>query len=257
MKSRDTESDQQPTNAAESTTLEVDIRRVLLLVFVFCLCIELGFVLLDLTVNWNRWSGSRAIRRMFNITREDGMASWFAVTQTFMLALFCWMTYAVVRKQPVTSLRRGGWLFLALLFTYMAVDDGAAVHERVGTALKHVEFISAFPSYAWQIIFVPFFAMSGLFVLVFLWREAPTVEFRLLTLFAIGCFGFAVVLDFIEGLDDGYRWLEANLDWRVKTVRHFSKSLEEFCEMLGITVLIIYVLGYLPSITRAATVEFR
>ncbi len=30
---------------------------------------------------------------------------------------------------------RRGWLFIALLFAYVSIDDGISIHERLGTAL--------------------------------------------------------------------------------------------------------------------------
>lgn len=225
--------------------------------FLSCLFVEIALVFLDLTVNWQRWSGSRAIRRMFNITREDGLASLFAVVQTFVVAVVCWCIFAVVRKNDRPRFQRFGWLFLAVLFSYMAIDDGAAVHERVGTAFKHANVVTGFPSYAWQLIFVPIFAASGLFMLLFLWRVLSYSKFRWSIVVATGCFTFAVVLDYFEGLEEGYTWLVNQFGWSAKTIKHFSKSAEEFIEMLGMTILLVSFLNHIANIGNTITIQFN
>ncbi len=49
------------------------------------------------------------------------------------------------------------------------------IHERLGTAVETLgedsRLLEAFPSFAWQILFVPLFGALGLFMLWFLWRE--------------------------------------------------------------------------------------
>lgn len=62
---------------------------------------------------------------MFNIAREDGLASWFAVTQTLFVALTLWLIYTLTKRGGGSRSKVYGWLVLTLFFAYMAVDDGA------------------------------------------------------------------------------------------------------------------------------------
>ena len=73
---------------------------------------------------------------MFNTAREDGLASWFAVTQTLLIALTLWLIYSVAKAGRKPRAIVVGWLVLALFFTYMAIDDGAQIHERLGSTFK-------------------------------------------------------------------------------------------------------------------------
>ena len=55
----------------------------------------------------------------------------------------------------------------------MAVDDGAQLHERLGSTFKAMRedvgsSLDFFPSYPWQILFLPIFGTLGLFMLWFL-----------------------------------------------------------------------------------------
>jgi len=249
----------EPNKAPPTVTLAIETHGLLWVVFLGCLIIEIALVYLDLAVNWQRGSGVSAIRRLFNITREDSLASLFSVIQTLAVAVVAWLIYFVVRHKDGGSAARHGWLLLALFFTYMAVDDGAAIHERLGTAVdqKAGGSVAWFPSYTWQLVVLPLFAAMGLFILWFVWGQLPSTQNRLRLLAALSCLGLAVGLDFVEGLDNGYRWLAHQTGWRTNTIAHFSKSLEEFLEMFAMTLLLISFIAHLATISNRLTLHFR
>ncbi len=250
--------------------LTFDPHRVVRNIFVFCVVAIVSFFLLDFFVNYLRLADAGPIRRLFNTSKENGLAAWFGVTQTVMVALTLWLTFVTVKQQGGSKWRKIGWLVLALFITYMAVDDGSALHERLGSAFKASNrdapddswgptMLGIFPSYAWQILFVPLFGALGLFTLVFLWRELDERRARILVAVALACFVLAVGLDFVEGLNPAHRWnlytllsdrfeLEglATKGYRTpyQVLRHFSKSIEESLEMLGMTFLWIVCLRH-------------
>src|SRR3972149_11720348 len=102
---------------AAGVELRVDWRLLASRVLLLCLATELTFVVLDYHINYGRLIDVGAMRRLLNIAREDGLASWFASTQTLLVGLTLLATFAVDRSR--------GYLILALGFLYMAVDDGA------------------------------------------------------------------------------------------------------------------------------------
>jgi hypothetical protein len=241
--------------AGAGLILKTWLNRPLLFIFCACLLVELGLVLLDLTVNWFRWNDSSAIRRMFNITREDGLASLFAILQTFIVALSVWAIYILIAREPDNKKRARGWLVLALFFSYMVVDDGAMVHERIGTAFKQANENIELSSYAWQFLLAPLFVAMGLYMAWFLWQERKIPIRRDWLLAALFCLGTAILLDFIEGVEDGYQALVQTFGWSAKTIAHFSKSFEEFLEMLGMSIFLVFFLNYLGKLT--ATTEIK
>lgn len=225
-------------------------------VLIFCIAFEIFLVLIDIFVNYYELSDIKTIRRLCNIAREDSLASWYGTTQTFTAGLTLWLIFFIAKHSSASKITVAGWCVLAMLFTYMAVDDGAEIHERLGTAFEIVyenkgapdaavswatKLLDIFPSYAWQILFVPFFGVAGVFMLIFLFRELGHGKAKIMVVLALACFVTAVGLDFVEGLDKGHEW---NLHTMIRdkyglgkyTVRHFSKSIEEFLEMLGITL---------------------
>lgn len=246
-------------------------------VFIFLLVAEILLVLFDAFINYAEWSDFSTIQRLFNITREDGLASWFMVTQTSVVALILWVTLFLQRNRAVSGKRIAGWAFLAGFFTYMSADDGAMIHERLGTMAEKAfesdkygyaesmlgRIQELFPSYEWQLVAMPILAAAGLFMLFFLWREFSTRGERLLLLTSAVLMAIAVGLDFVEGLKFNHplnvaAWFSTTFDFTIYTVKHFSKSLEEFLEMLAMSVLLVLFLRHLirlsgPSLTFHCT----
>ena len=224
----------------------------LLFIFAFAILIESALVALDLFINWWSWSEVGAIRRLFNITREDGLASFFAVIQTFLVTLVLWLIYFVVKQQNSRKSDASGWLLLACFFSYLTIDDGAKVHERIGTAINRNYSDLELPSYAWQVFIAPVFCVIGLWIIWFLWRQGNMIK-RSLVFLALSCLATALAIDFVEGMQDGYQILLNITQWPEETVRHFSKSVEEFLEMLGMTLFLLAFIDYF----RVLTSEFK
>ncbi len=277
------------TNSAvlpDEITIDVDwprfVRR-LMLVAVGC---ELLFLVLDYFVNYGNPDGIGALRRLTNLAREDGFGSWFGTTQTMMIALTLWLCFLAVRGRvdaPLPRWHAWGWGALAAFFSYMAIDDGAQLHERIGTLVYElsgkgsagpswfVGLVDIFPSYYWQLVFLPIFGSVAVLMIVFLWR---VLDRRLLLISAAGvvCFVVAVGMDFIEGLGASHPYdlhtlsadglgLEAFAQRRFAhtgfdSVRHFSKTLEETVEMFGQTLLWYVFLTHVGNAARDLRVDF-
>ena len=183
-----------------------------------------------------------------------------------------WVLYfLVVKSSAATKWRERGWLVLALFFSYMAVDDGAQVHERWSRSIRYrLEKLDigldAFPSYSWQLIFLPMFVALGIFTFAFLWRELATKRNRALLVIAFGCLALAVGIDFIEGLEDDHPWnvytmaasspaLESWSQARFQedafeTSLHFSKSIEETIEMFAHSLLWFLMIAHVGVVAN-------
>jgi len=261
---------------------EIHRRRAIAWVAGICAAITLALVALDWAVTYRRGTDIGAIRRLFNMAREDSLASWYAVTVTCLAALTGWLIWAVARRVGPRG-RAVGWLIVALFLTWMTVDDGAAVHERLGTAFELTQeeatvagggsltrLSESFPSYGWQFLLMPQFVLLGVFTLAFLWRTSSGPLVRGLALAALGCLATAVGIDFMEGLDTEHpanlqAWL-ARRPWLaslsapdyktpLESVVHFGKVLEEAIEITGMTLLWAVLLDHLVII--ASRVRIR
>jgi hypothetical protein len=237
---------------------------------------EISFFLLDAFVNFGELIDIGGIQRLCNITREDSLSSWFGSVQTLMVGFTLLLIYLTVRKNRGGSRwQRVGWCVLTVFFIYMAVDDGAEIHERMGSAFKKTyetrdvlgaeeslgeRLLESYPSYPWQILFLPVFGCVGVFMGLFLSRELKRSATRALAAAGIICFVAAVGLDFIEGMDKGHPWnlhtlIEEKYELESYTVRHFSKVIEEMLEMLGTTFFWTAFLMHLSRITRRIQIE--
>lgn len=244
--------------------------RTILILFFCLLGAELFFVWADHVINVGRLVDHGPIRRFFNITREDAIASWFGVTQTWMLGLTAGVLYFVSRGRKDARWQRVGWAVLCLFFFYMAMDDGAEFHERIGSTVKAMVLgdaasesraIGIFPSYTWQLVFLPIFGAFGLFLLWFLNRTLTSTRDKVLVLVAIFLLVLAVIADFFEGIDnprnplDLYTRLADTWDVSRGGLVHYSKAVEEFFEMLSMSVLWIVLLRHL--LQSAPVIEVR
>jgi len=267
MSKKEASPSDEPRGLDGSASFTVDPKSLIWYVAFTAVAVEVTLVLLDFLVNYARPEGHGSIRRLFNITREDALPSWVGTTQTFLIALTLCVIWIVVRRRCTSVWSRRGWGALTVFFFYMAVDDGAKVHERIGSTLGDVfedsSLVEVFPSYGWQLFVMPLFAVAGLLLLLFLWRELTDRRGRVLLLAALTCLTLAVGLDFIEGLDEEHSWnlhaqLDRGLGWDETTeewfgksgfeaVVHFSKSVEEFLEMLANTLLWVAFLRHLTG----------
>jgi hypothetical protein len=224
---------------------------------------EVGLVVLDATINYGKWVRMSALQEFLNTASERSLPAWVAVTQTWMVALTLALIAAATARAGKSRWPVAGWVLLSLFFAYMSMDDGTAFHERLGGGMEHrlgspvesageaVEpLLGWFPSYGWQLALGPFFAGVGLFMVLFLWRQLGDKRLFGLAIAALALMALAVGMDFIEGLERSHPWnlhvgIEQWLGLDSHTVRHFSKSLEEFLEMLGTTLFWLAFLGHL------------
>jgi len=236
----------------------VQPERLMRNLLVFCVASEVLLALADGLITYGGWIALFPIRELCDMSVENGLATWFQVMQTFLAGITLWAIFLLAGQRGVPRASRTGWAVLAAFFTYMAVDDGAMIHERLGTAFelatKHGGgAVNIFPSYPWQVLFMPIFGALGLFMMVFLWRTMRGRGERFRLCLAVALMGLAVVLDFIEGLDDEHRWnlytwisIRFGLDYRTDyTVWHFASLTEEFLEMLSISLLWVNFTYYL------------
>ena len=243
----------------------VNANKMILLVFFGWLALELFFVTIDTVINYNKGSNISQFRRMANLAREDGLATWFSSMQLLLVGMVATANGWRVRLDG-GKWRVVAWALVALFFCYMAFDDGAKIHERVATGVKKwldrgqedgVPIFNSFPSYAWQVIFGPLFVGMGIFMAGFFWKELRTMKMRFAVLCALGCWAVAVGLDFIEGLEQEYddvaEWLGVSSRW----ASHYGRVLEEFLEMFGTTVFLTTFLQQLAGTWGVVEISVR
>ncbi len=260
-----------------SCVFSMHSRRLVRNIFFICIVTEVILFLLDAFVNYGKLVEIGAVRRFCNLAREDSLSSWLGSMQTLLVGFTLLLIFLRKRKdKSATKWNTAGWCVLALFFIYMAVDDGAEVHERMGSVFKAIsmgsvssgdgmpigkKLLEFFPSYPWQIIFMPIFGSMGIFLLIFLRREFKGCPEWTYTVIGITCLVVAVAMDFVEGMDKGHAWnihtiIKEKYHLRSYTVRHFSKTIEEVLEMLGTTFFWTAFLKYFSRIAGIIRFQF-
>ena len=248
-----------------------DADRFTFILFIVLVSVEIALVILDAFINYGRLTRYGQLRRLFNIAREDGLATWVSSAQFLLAGVTLWFIHLRVKLEPAAKSTSRGWGLLAIFFIYLSADDAAKIHERMGSLFKAwarsgpsgdapgyaSRLLDFFPSYPWQIVVGPFFAAMGIFLFLFLWRQFKGTALRSYLVAGIALIAFAQGLDFVEGVKGGHASVERLLSLDRYTVRHFFKSGEEFIEMLGLTFLFMAFLKYLFHITREVELRLK
>ena len=255
-----------------TVTFSLDAERTFRRVLFFWLTLEILLFLADVAFTYSDLVDLRPINRLFNMTREDGLGSLLAITQILFVSLTLWLI-VLTRRRDLPRRLRFGWYFLAIFFTYLFLDDGAAIHERLGTAYEILAeddssadipgqaLLELFPSYPWQILFMPVFSVIGLYMLWFLHHAFDDRRNFRLVFDGLLLYATAVMLDFIEGLESGHvlnvlDWLKHTFDLRSYTVSHFNKTVEETIEMAGTTLIWVAFLRHFMQQTPVLELHF-
>ena len=98
--------------------------------FWFLLSLEILFVAFDVFFNYLALIPVGPFQRFFNMAREDSLIAWLAGIHTLFAGLILWFIYLKVKSRS--------WAFLATFFTYLGIDDGSKLHERIGSGVKYL-----------------------------------------------------------------------------------------------------------------------
>lgn len=240
--------------------MEININRAEFVkkIFLTLILSAVGILLVDIFLNYFQWIPYRPMRRMLNIAREDSIGTWFMTTLMLFIAMTLFSIFKV--KKSENEKLYWGWLVLAVFFFYLGIDDAIKFHERVGSSFKlflggmdsvkgEENLRSFFPSYTWQVVFMPFFGGMGVFILWFLRARLGAYNLFKFIIAALTCYSLAVGLDFVEGFDNPpYHGIADFFGARFQTIKHMSKAIEEFLEILGTIFFFRAYLGYLVEL---------
>ncbi len=232
------------------------------LVFIFLL------VVCDYVFNYLDVLEDRSFRRIWNVARENSIPTWFSSMLAHLLAVTVFAIAAVQRK-IIPAWKTAAWVLIGLFFLWIGIDDFAEIHEKLGGVLVRLaergentaatELLLQNPSYSWHTFIAPVFAVSGLFILGFIWMTFWRQRLLHFIILGFGCWAVAQGLDFIEGLDNVdelYYWFQDTLDIEDEYgVSHTFKVIEETLEMLGTTLLWAGFLYYLAHVSDG--LQFR
>ena len=198
-------------------------------------------------------AGFRLVQ-LFWIDSEGNIPTLFAFA-TLLSAALLLAFIARLRRQAQDRYSRH-WAVMAWVFVYLALDEGAAIHERTvepvrwllnQTSLPSIEFFEIGP--AWIIlgaVFVLVFAFSYLRFLLHLPARTRYLMILSGVIFVTGALGFEI-------LSHSY----AVTHGQENAVYALLATVEESLEMLGIALFLYTLLLHIGSIAPSFAVTIR
>lgn len=174
----------------------------------------------------------------FDLDIEGNVPSLYsAVAVLFCSALLALITHVNWYKSDG---KRFYWLGLTILFLFLAVDEGTAIHEQVGTFLERYMNARGALYFLWVIPYGVLTLVVGLAYSKFVWELPKDTRLRFITagvIFLVGALGIEML---------GAR--EADLHGTNTITYCLLFTFEEMLEMLGIILFIYALLTHLHDL---------
>lgn len=185
---------------------------------------------------------------MLDLDREGTLPAWYSSLLWIFAAVL-----AVLNGAQSRATGRGSWHWwvLAALFVLLSLDEGAALHENIGTAISPaVPEFEGFFTWSWVYYGIALLIAAGLLFLKFLLTLPPRTFLTLgigAVLFIAGALGAEI---FGANIIAGNIQFPSFLNWTRLII------IEEFLEMLG-TIVAIGALLFLLRDGRHVDVAIR
>lgn len=172
---------------------------------------------------------------LFSVNLEVSIPTWYATLLLFMASVL--LMVISLAKYRAQDIAKRYWLGLALIFLYLSMDEGAAIHEILSEPLQKAFNTSGYLNFAWQIVAVPLVLIFGLLYLRFI-VQLPSRMRNLFILAGVTYLSGALVVEAIS----------AN-EWRPDgnpTLTYLGiATIEETLEMVGVVIFIYSLLTYI------------
>jgi hypothetical protein len=171
---------------------------------------------------------------LFSVNVEESLPTWYATLLLFGAAgLLAFITAAKFATQDAAAWR---WAGLALVFVYLSMDEGAAIHEVVADVVQTRLTLTGYLFFAWQVVAAPLVILFVILYWRFLFRLPPRTR-HLFILAGVVYIGGALV---VEGISANRYYLDGGLTFAYLVIA----TIEELSEMLGVVLFIYALLDY-------------
>jgi hypothetical protein len=232
----------------------IDPERLVKTIFIICL-ISVGILFfLDFVQNVAKVWYFKRFKDLSNVAMENSFGTWFSIVLNFMAGMAATLPALYNSKILHRRGRATAWALIALFFVYVSLDDHLVFHERMSGGLGPVILSKVlgeqvrFATYEWIYLFVPLFAIFGVFMLVFMYKEMKRGKFRVLLVLALTLWAAAVGMDAWEGAGMPYLGLTGTSGIERFKVRHTLMLVEETFEMLGSTLFLYLFLSHVSTL---------
>jgi len=98
--------------------------------------VNCALVVCDFVFNYGQVFEAPQLRRLFNIAREDSLANWISSLETLLVAMALATTGFFAQRAGHAKNSVRAWAGFAAFFLFLAADDGAKIHERIGPVAR-------------------------------------------------------------------------------------------------------------------------
>lgn len=226
-----------------------------------------GLVVCDTVLTFHDITGYYVFHRVFDMTREETIPNWYASILLFCMGLTSLLIYVVQRASGVLRPDASPWLFFAGFFTFLSMDDGAKIHERLGSFFRDLteegegifwifqDALETASTWGWQFFVLPVFLFVGFFMLIWGYQHVRNPETHRWVLIGGLCIAAALGLDYVEGLVEYDVVSIKERALSEDTIAHYQRVLEEFLEMTGFIAVLRGLWIYLLSIPQSLQLD--
>jgi len=184
--------------------------------------------------------GLGTLTRLFDMDYEESFPTLYNLILLLLGSLLLWAVFAIKRRAADLYTRH--WLGLAAIFFYLAVDEGAVIHEPAGYMLREAFDLSGVLYFAWV---VPASLLLLIFTAVYLGfvLHLPAKTKRLFVAAGLLYVGGALGVELFEGYH--YELYGDDIVYGLAVI------LEESLEMFGLVLFIYALLDHLRSYVQA------
>lgn len=186
----------------------------------------------------------RTIFRAFDFNTESNFPTFFSSLVLLSNAVFL---YLISRHRAVKYGRL--WLFLALVFTFLSLDEMLHIHEHLVNPMRYLFNTSGYLYFAWVIPYALFVLVLGVMCYKLLFHYLPKRTRNLFilagTLFLFGAIGMELF-----GAKHAEIYGEGTLSY------FYMYTIEETLEMLGSCLFCYALLDYIQSTIKSVEVQF-
>lgn len=183
--------------------------------------------------------GLARLMARFDLGQEPSIPSWYS---SLLLLASSLLLLLIGHSRSRSDPNKPYWCGLAFVFLILAIDEAVMFHELVDTAMHNWLGLGGVFYFAWVIPGALFVSCFGLLFLRFLSRLAPRTRWLFIASGAIFVAG-AIGMELVAGL---IFERAGSPEAAVRSLAHTaSQTVEEFFEMLGVTLFIYALLDFI------------
>ena len=177
--------------------------------------------------------------KIIDFDYETNIPSFYSSAAILFCAGLLWLIAAHKRQQHTDYQHH--WLGLAIIFTFLGIDEAIAIHEDIGDLIEDQQWFDAegFLYFSWVVpygLLMILFAVSYLKFILMLPRKTMLLFICAGTIFISGALGIEIF---------GAR--EADLHGTETILYSILYTVEELCEMLGIVIFCHALMHYIET----------